>query len=155
MRHGWLVLLCVVTLPAHAQTKLIKVLDGDTVIVQTQQQTLHVRLLDIDAPELHQTYGKQARRSLQQWCRPPVQLTTHGHDLYGRTLGHLYCRGEDASQYMVATGAAWFNRRYSKRNELDALEQAARARQQGLWQQANPMPPWEWRKRYSKNYRPQ
>lgn len=148
----WLVIS--LSLTAHAETTLLRVVDGDTVIVNEDGQTLHVRLLDIDAPELHQSYGKQSRRSLQQWCQPPVQVIAHGHDKYGRTLGLLLCNGEDASEHQVSNGAAWFNQKYSKRKSLEALEQTAQSNQQGLWQETEPIPPWLWRKRYAKNYQP-
>lgn len=152
MRKALLWLCCSLIVSAHAETELIKVIDGDTVIVRHDGQTMHVRLLEIDAPELHQPYGKQSKRSLQQWCLPPVTLSTQGTDKYGRTLGYLSCKGEDASQHQIAHGAAWFNRRYGSRQTLAVLEQTAREQQQGLWQDPDPMPPWVWRKRYGNNY---
>ena len=51
-----------------AQPVLEKVLDGDTVIIREEAHSYHLRLLDIDAPELHQDFGKQSKRSLVQFC---------------------------------------------------------------------------------------
>lgn len=141
---------------SHAQPVLEKVLDGDTVVIRDQAQSYHLRLLDIDAPELHQAFGKQSRRSLSQLCmNTAIAVHTQGNDMYGRTLGHLYCDHADASQAQVALGMAWFNARYSKRLALDALQQQAQQQGLGLWQDAQPMPPWQWRKLYGQYYRRQ
>ena len=46
---------------------------------------------------------------------------------------------------MLAEGCAWHDKRYSDDDELDTAEQQARARRLGLWAEAQPVPPWEWR----------
>ncbi|SDK60999.1 Endonuclease YncB, thermonuclease family [Methylophilus rhizosphaerae] len=153
MFKGWLVLLLGITsLRVHGEPMLQAVLDGDTVIIRDQAQTYRLRLLDIDAPELQQAYGKQAKRSLAALCNGPVTVQPSGKDLYGRTLGHLFCNNTDASQYQIAQGMAWFSSRYSTRAELASLQQQAQQQGRGLWQQANPLPPWVWRKRYGQHY---
>jgi endonuclease YncB( thermonuclease family) len=42
-----------------------------------------------------------------------------------------------------------FYRKYGKDLKLYDLENEARASRRGLWADANPMPPWEWRKKKS------
>lgn len=89
MTKAWL--LCALfacCLCSHAQPVLEKVLDGDTVVIRDQAQSYHLRLLDIDAPELHQAFGKQSRRSLSQLCmNTAIAVHTQGNDMYGRTWG--------------------------------------------------------------------
>jgi endonuclease YncB( thermonuclease family) len=49
---------------------------------------------------------------------------------------------------MVAEGLAWAYRQYlegSYASEYLRLEEQARRRRMGLWQQPNPQPPWEFR----------
>ena len=46
----------------------------------------------------------------------------------------------------VAKGLAWQYVQYDKRGEFSQVEQAARAARKGLWADAHPVPPWEWRK---------
>ncbi|WP_029146992.1 thermonuclease family protein [Methylophilus sp. 5] len=141
---------------AHAAPALVNVIDGDTVIIRDNNLTYHLRLLDIDAPERQQAFGIQSRRSLKQLCEhTSISVHLQGRDLYGRTLGHLYCNNTDASQSQIALGMAWFNARYSKRLELDALQRQAQQQRLGLWQDADPMPPWQWRKQYGQYYRRQ
>ena len=136
-----------------AQPVLEKVLDGDTVIIREEAQSYHLRLLDIDAPELHQDYGKQSKRSLAQLClNASISVQPQGQDRYGRTLGYLFCGNTDASQSQVALGMAWFNQRYSNRTTLSELQQQAQQQGLGLWQEANPMPPWQWRKLHGQHY---
>ena len=148
-----LCLLCVLSIGSRAEPVLQKVIDGDTVIIRDQGSTYHLRLLDIDAPESQQAYGKQAKRSLMILCNGKIAVQPTGTDRYGRTLGYLSCDNTDASQYQVAQGMAWFNSRYSSRAELAPLQQHAQHHALGLWQQANPTPPWIWRKHFGQHYR--
>jgi len=153
----WLpVSLLIASVYSHAAPVLVNVIDGDTVIIRDNTLTYHLRLLDIDAPERQQAFGIQSRRSLKQLCEHAnIAVQLQGRDLYGRTLGHLYCNNTDASQSQIALGMAWFNARYSKRLELDALQRQAQQQGLGLWQDAEPMPPWQWRKLYGQYYRRQ
>ena len=47
---------------------------------------------------------------------------------------------------IVATGRAWHYSRYDHTAALEAAERNARAARRGLWADAEPVPPWEWRK---------
>ena len=47
---------------------------------------------------------------------------------------------------MIVTGRAWHYKRYDHTAALDAAERNARAARRGLWADAEPVPPWEWRK---------
>jgi len=153
----WLpVSLLIASVYVHAAPVLVNVIDGDTVIIRDDSLTYHLRLLDIDAPERQQAFGIQSRRSLQQLCEhTSISVQLQGRDLYGRTLGHLYCNHTDASESQITLGMAWFNARYSKRLALDTLQQQAQQQGLGLWQDAQPMPPWQWRKIYGQYYRRQ
>ena len=46
----------------------------------------------------------------------------------------------------VAKGIAWRYVQYDKKGEFTQVDQAAKAARKGLWADAQPMPPWEWRK---------
>ena len=48
---------------------------------------------------------------------------------------------------IVEEGFAWWFRRYAPHDTvLEKLESEARAARRGLWAQADPVAPWEWRK---------
>ena len=138
----------------QADSLLERVVDGDTVIIREEGARYRLRLMDIDAPELHQAYGKQSQRSLRQLCQTgPISVEKHGQDRYGRTLGYVYCQGTNSSDYQIRQGMAWFNHKYSQRPVLEASQQQAQQAALGLWQQPQPVPPWVWRAQHGKQYR--
>ena len=47
---------------------VVRVVDGDSLIVLADRQELRVRLREIDAPELKQPFGKRSRQSLADMC---------------------------------------------------------------------------------------
>jgi len=67
-------------------------------------------------------------------------------DRYGRIIGKVYLGKAYINEAMVRRGHAWVYRRYSKDPELVRLEGFAKAGKRGLWAQANPTPPWLWRR---------
>jgi endonuclease YncB( thermonuclease family) len=124
------------------------VTDGDTLVLRCTASTYTVRLMEIDAPETAQAFGRRATRSLRALCtNVTVELAVAGHDRYGRTLARVRCRGRDASLHQVTTGHAWAFTRYLTDPTIAAAEHAARQARRGLWHTSNPEPPWEYRRR--------
>jgi micrococcal nuclease len=63
-----------------------RVIDGDSLVVQFHGQQVRVRLKEIDAPELKQPFGKDARRSLSQICAKKIaRVLWRELDRNGRT----------------------------------------------------------------------
>jgi len=121
--------------------------DGDTVKVKDAGREYKLRLTDIDAPERNQAYGLKSRRALMQFCKNvEIKVYISGQDKYQRSLGKLHCKKQDASEFMVKHGHAWFNRRFSMDYILALLEDEARKNKLGLWSAEKPTPPWVWRK---------
>ncbi|MBZ8508139.1 thermonuclease family protein [Escherichia coli] len=46
---------------------------------------------------------------------------------------------------VIQSGAAWVYERYNADESLPALQREAQEQKRGLWADANPVPPWEWR----------
>ena len=67
-------------------------------------------------------------------------------DRYGRTVGKVYLDKLYINAKMVKSGYAWFYRKYGKDMILYDVENEARTNRRGLWADASPIPPWEWRK---------
>lgn len=68
-------------------------------------------------------------------------------DRYGRSLGVVTLGDVDANLAQVAGGWAWWYRDYAKKAEhLERAEAEARGAKLGLWQDKDPVAPWEWRK---------
>jgi endonuclease YncB( thermonuclease family) len=127
--------------------KVVSVTDGDTVRVLDAANVQHkVRLDGIDAPERGQPFGTVARDRLAALVMgKAVTVHSDGRDKWGRTLGRIEIEGQDVNRRMVDDGMAWHYVKFSKDARLAAAERAARAAKRGLWADAKPVPPWEWR----------
>lgn len=143
-----ILLLLFFTIPLFAISgQVIKISDGDTITILTQQrEQVKVRLYGIDAPEKKQPYGQKSKQFLASLIAGQVvEIEPKGKDRYKRTLGTIYYKGQDINAQMVLNGYAWAYIKYS-RMYVDH-ERLAREKKRGLWQSSNPTPPWEWRKR--------
>jgi endonuclease YncB( thermonuclease family) len=70
------------------------------------------------------------------------------YDRYGRTVAEvLLPDGRNLNQEMVKAGFAWWYRQYAPGDDrLRHLETGARNGGVGLWADATPTAPWQWRK---------
>lgn len=157
-------LLACAAFAAQAQTFsawVIVVLDGDTIMVLREcghapcahRKPLRIRLADIDAPEKNQPGGMDARAALLSMVlKKDIQLRVRGTDKYGRLVAFLRKGRLDINQRMLRLGMAWeYSWRHRNRKYI-ALQDAARRKHLGLWREANPMPPWKWRKLHPVSY---
>lgn len=150
-------LLCAVPLLAHAEKfvgRVIVVIDGDTVLVLKHGHPLKIRLADIDAPEVghagsqkSQRFGPASRDALKQLIlHKRVKVDTLAIDKYGRTVALLKLGALNINEEMVRRGMAWEYSHFHSDRHYIALQRQARQQRRGLWQQADPIPPWQWRK---------
>ncbi|EBP3183536.1 micrococcal nuclease [Salmonella enterica] len=132
---------------AQIQGKVIRVLDGDTIEVLQEQQPVRVRLLNIDAPEKKQPFGRWSTNQLKAMLEgQSVTVSYTQTDRYGRVLGRVVtANGTEANRQQVLKGAAWVYDRYNTDNSLPALQREAQTQKRGLWADNQPVPPWEWR----------
>lgn len=143
---------------AEIQGKVIRVLDGDTIEVKTlpakivvYEVPIRVRLINIDAPEKKQPFGRWSTNQLKTLLAgQSVTVSYTQTDRYGRIIGRVFTtNGTDASRFMVQSGAAWVYERYNEDESLPALQREAQEQKRGLWADANPVPPWEWRYKHN------
>ncbi len=127
--------------------KVIVVLDGDTVLVLRGEQKVRIRLANIDAPEKAQSGGMASRASLSELVlRKNVQVDSQAIDQYGRTVATLRVDGQNVNEEQVRRGMAWEYSHHHRDRRYIALQREAQAARRGLWAEADPMPPWHWRK---------
>ena len=142
---------------AHAATitgTVVSVADGDTVTVLDATKTQHkIRLTGIDAPEKAQAFGQRSKQSLSDMVYlKQVTVDTNKKDRYGRELGKVLVNGKDANLMQIEHGMAWWYRAYQKdqsandRRLYEAAEASAKTKKVGLWADAKPVPPWEFRR---------
>ncbi len=132
--------------------QVVEVHDGRTVTVENTGRRIKVALKAADAPERDQPYGEAARQHLAALVlKRYVSIEYTGLGPQAILIGRLFCDDRDVGLQMIRDGAAWFDRSYEA--NLGALEsssyaeseRAARSERRGLWQDAAPVPPWEWR----------
>ena len=128
--------------------KVVGVSDGDTITLLIDGREEKVRLFGIDCPELHQAFGRRAKKFTSRMVfGKTVSLTRAEKDQYGRTLGVITVDGEFLDRALVRTGHAWHYRKYSSSSVLDSLENEARLHRRGLWADPDAVEPWKFRKR--------
>ena len=127
---------------------VIAIADGDTLTVLCRDnQQIKIRLAEIDAPEKSQPFGKRSKQSLSDMCfQKQAEIRPQTKDRYGRTVARIICDGTDANAEQVKRGMAWVYDKYVKDRSLYALQDEARASRVGLWADADPVKPWEYRK---------
>ncbi len=142
--------------------KVVRVADGDTVTVLTSdKQEVRVRLAGIDAPEKKQPYSNRSKQNLFRLTHgKEVRADCHKTDRYGRKICKVWVQPQDCPRCektvevghaQIVAGLAWWYRKYGKeQSEEDRglyirAENEARSRQRGLWADAAPVPPWEYR----------
>ena len=121
---------------ADIHGRVVRVLDGDTIDVMLSQHPVRVRLVNIDAPEKKQDYGRWSEKIMKSLVAgKTVTVTYFQRDRYGRILGQVYA------------GAAWVYEQYNTDPVLPVLQGEARQQKRGLWADSAPVPPWVWRSR--------
>ncbi len=125
----------------------IRVSDGDTIKVRLDDDSVEsVRLYGVDCPEKRQPFGRRATQFTKDMILgETVNISPVTTDKYGRTIAWVYVDGECLDKELLKAGLAWHYKKYSQEKELAILEEEARAKKIGLWQEPNPTPPWEWR----------
>ena len=141
---------------------VVKIADGDTITVLDSDKVQHrVRIAGIDAPEKGQAFGNASRkRMVELVARKEVRVEFNKHDRWGRIVGKVLGKPPDCptcektldvALAQITTGMAWWYRKYAHeqsaedQGRYEFAEQETRAKKVGLWQNANPTPPWEYR----------
>ena len=144
---------CIVfsTIYSYSQTltgKVVGIMDGDTFKLLTADSTLvKVRLANIDCPEKKQAYSAKATEFTSNAIfGKTVNISILKTDRYKRYISNvIYNDSLSLCHELVKAGLAWHFVRYSNDSSLQDMEDDARARKQGLWQDPVPIAPWEWR----------
>lgn len=128
--------------------EVVAVLDGDTLDVMRDDRSERIRLHNVDAPEKAQAFGQRAKQFAADLVYgKTVTVCIADHDRYGRTVGDVILPdGRALNRELVASGFAWWYRRYSNDASFEQLETSARAAHRGLWADDAPKPPWDFRR---------
>ena len=138
--------------PADPWVRVIKVKDGDSVIVRSvaypNDSPYEVRLFGIDAPESAQPLGSQATAYLtKQALGRTFQFHFRERDQFGRFVGILY-NPEHLSLNLMMVAAGWAYA-YTLHGMLPGVfraEDLARKERWGVWSLPDGgVRPWHWR----------
>ena len=125
--------------------------DGDTLWVRPLAggAPFKVRLEGLDAPEICQAWGTQSRDALRERLgHRDVTVAIHGYDDYGRALAQIESGGGDVAAWMVRQGHAWSYRFHRDRGSYVVQEVRARRARRGLFGDAAPEYPRDFRRRH-------
>lgn len=131
--------------------RVIRVGDGDTIDIAFGEagEKVRVRLYGLDAPELAQPHGREARDFLSKLLmNRDVRVEKQDLDQFGRVVGQVFDSGLSVNLTLVASGHAWVYERYCQApicHQMKNEEAQARQKKIGLWNQPDPQPPWQWR----------
>lgn len=135
--------------------KVSKVIDGDTIelLAKTSKENpynhiikLKIRLYGIDAPELKQAYGKEAKEYLSALVlKQEVSLIIENKDKYERIVGTIFLKGKDINKEMVKNGYAHAYESFSKKYLAEQAD--TKMFKLGLWQDEKAVKPSEFRRK--------
>jgi micrococcal nuclease len=134
--------------PSEIAGKVIGITDGDTITVLRDGIPERVRLDGIDCPERRQPfYGEAKRYAAELAFGTSVIVRVKGHDRWKRAIGQVVLPdGRVLNHELARAGLAWWFRKYAlSHTTLQSLEDEARAAKRGLWADANPVAPWDFR----------
>ncbi|MCO5985104.1 thermonuclease family protein [Actinoallomurus spadix] len=130
--------------PGAWTARVVRVVDGDTLILRVGGRGLRVRLIGVDAPETwsrHECFGAEAARALRRLTPAGAEVRVAAdrepYDRFGRRLLHLWTGdGRLVAADLVRTGFSRTlvippNTRYAP--VLRAAQAAARRTRVGLW----------------------
>lgn len=147
--------------PIRINVDILKVYDGDTVLVRKGSYEYKVRLSRIDAPEKGQPFlsqsgdaGAFSKKCLSHLLGPQAVLEVYGTDIYGRILGDL----DGVSFKLIENGCvslyphAKFKDQKEKYRYLRALIMAKRLKR-SLWAFGGIEQPKAWRSKNKHHFR--
>jgi len=132
---------------------VLKVVDGDTLVIEMDGKNVTLRLIGLDTPETVdprkpvQCFGKEASEKAKQILtgtsvRIEMDPSQGELDKYGRLLAYVYVQADVrpegilVNEYMIAEGYGHeytYNLPYRYQAEFKAAERRAREEKRGLW----------------------
>jgi micrococcal nuclease len=135
------------TPPARARetARVLRVIDGDTILVALDGREERVRYIGVDTPETVAPdrpvgcFGKEAseaNRALVEGRTVELERDVSERDRFGRLLRYVYADGVSVNEELVRRGyatAVTFPPDVREADRLRSLERAAREGGRGLW----------------------
>ena len=132
----------------QGQAELIRVIDGDTIVVNIDGKEEKIRIIGIDTPESVkpntpvECFAQEATQEITDFLAKPGILsistdpTQDSRDNYGRLLAHVFMNEINIGEHMIRDGYAYeytYRDPYIYQLEYRAAEKEARINKRGLW----------------------
>lgn len=138
--------------PPSGYYRVLKVDDGDTVIVEMNGQPQTVRFIGVDTPEIHdprkvvQCFGRAASQFTKtligdNFVRLEADPLSSNYDRYNRLLRYLFLPDGRLVNIEIITsgyGFAYTSFPFTKSSEFSTAQKAARQQNLGLWKSCSP-----------------
>jgi len=127
------------------------VTDGDSLWIRPLAggEPVEVRLQGIDAPEICQPHGRQARAALAALTlHRQVTVRPRARDRYERVLARVRLGRQDLGGWMVEQGHAWSDGWRGRRGPYARQQAQASAARLGLWRSGGALEPRTFRQRH-------
>lgn len=130
--------------------KVISVDEGDRLTLLYKGRKVRLSLYGLDAPELRQTHGQEARDFLKSFIKGEVvDVQPIGQMRKSRHTGIVVLGEDNINELMVLNGQAWVDPKTCTEAICATwlkMEEAAKATHKGLWSNPESIPPWDFRK---------
>jgi len=130
------------------QAELVRVVDGDTVVVNLAGKEEKIRIIGINTPESvkpHspvECFGKEAAEHITELLSQKKVLkietdpTQDTRDRHGRLLAHIFIDEVNIAEHMISDGYAYeytYRDPYIYQTQYKDVENQARRLEKGLW----------------------
>jgi endonuclease YncB( thermonuclease family) len=137
---------------ASLQGKVAEIIDGENITVVSVNHLVKVRVIAIATPDKGQAYSDVAKQHLADLILNKYVVVQYSLLRDGYLVGQVMNGDMDVGAQMIRDGVAWYDK--SDERHLTEAEQriyaasqdAARSERRGLWQDASPVSPWDFRK---------
>lgn len=127
---------------------VVRIIDGDSLELQTGDIVYRARLHGVDTPERGQHWFAEATETLRALAPVGSRVRAEVPDVdpFGRLVVRLFAGGQEINQLLLEQGAAWLDTRYEDSAAYTEAEARARTSGRGLWASPDPIAPWDWRR---------
>ena len=130
------------------RTKVLRVIDGDTIVIELYGKQEKVRLIGVDTPETVdprksvQYYGKEASnytRSQLEWKEVELEFDFNPRDKYDRLLAYVWIDGKNFDSELIRLGYGRAYLRFPFRYFKEFEKIGREAEKNKLWLWADPL----------------
>lgn len=121
---------------------------GDLLTVQASGAQKEIRLYGVDCPEPGQPFADKAKDYItQKSLNKEVSVDVKATDSAGKTVGVAVSEYVNLNQSLLEAGLAWWDSQNTPSdNAFKALNAKAIVSKAGLWSDAAPLAPWDYRR---------